>query len=426
MNFWNSLPLFRLILPFILGILLSDIFSSYILTITSACLFICALLFHFFVKSYASRWWFGVTISVMFFCLGGYATHHSLVANDKYYFENNLEERSVLLLELSQEPIEGLNSIRCVAKVLSVDGKRTVGKVLVYFEKDSSDLLEYGSQLLTTLKPQVVDENKNPYQFNYSTFLSLEHIHHQMYLRSDDYILVDKIGGSSFYHFLNKCRSSLSNILSENGLSAKQLSVCSALLLGDKSTMDYELRQTFVKACVMHVLAVSGLHVGILYLLLSRLLNVLNRSIVLKVFKTLVIISVLWLYAFITSLSPSVMRAATMFSFFAIGNFLGRTTNIYNTLAASAFLLLIIHPLMIYKIGFQLSYLAVLGIVSIYPKMYTLLLFKSKWLDSLWQLVCVSIAAQIATFSLAVYYFHQFPNYFLLANVLVLPLVQLS
>lgn len=151
----------------------------------------------------------------------------------------------------------------------------------------------------------------------------------------------------------------------------------------------------------------------------------MDRTRLLRILKLLILLICLWSYAFITALSPSVMRAATMFSCIAIAHILKRRTNIYNTLATSAFLLLIVEPNMIFEVGFQLSYLAVLGIVSIYPIIYSLLLFKSKWIDALWQLICVSVAAQIATFPLVIFYFHQFPNYFLLANVLVIPLIPL-
>jgi len=135
-----------------LGILFFDVFSSTGLILISTCLFVCAFLIHLFVKSYAGLWWYGVVVAILLFCLGGYATHYSITFNDKHYFEKYLVENSVLLLEQSHEPILGLNSKRCVAKVLSVDGKKTTGKVLLYFEKES-DSLEYGRRLITTLKP---------------------------------------------------------------------------------------------------------------------------------------------------------------------------------------------------------------------------------------------------------------------------------
>src|SRR5690606_31647741 len=125
----------------------------------------------------------------------------------------------------------------------------------------------------------------------------------------------------------------------------------------------------------------------------------------------------LWSFAFITGLSPSVMRAATMFSFIIVARAWGKQTNIYNTIAASAFFLLLINPYFLQSVGFQLSYLAVLGIVFLYPKFYPLVNFRSQFADGIWQLMCVSLSAQLAVFPLSTYYFNQFPLYFLLANI---------
>ncbi len=424
MNFWNSLPLFRLILPFILGIVFSNELYFKEVFALSICLFLGAALLHYFSKRYAFRWWFGVIMSCLMFCLGLWAVPHSLDKNKPNYFITYLNESSVLMLELDEVPKKGTHSTRAIAKVISVDGKKTTGRLMVYF-RDFTDSLNYGFRLLTTVQPQKITPAKNPKQFNYQSYLANHQIYHQIYVSNNESIVIDDGGGNDLFKLVNKSRLKLSEVLSNGDFNSQQLAVCSSLLLGDKSSMDHELQQSFVKAGVMHVLAVSGLHVGILFLVVSRLLYFMDTTKWLKLFKLLIVISVLWFYAFITSLSPSVMRATTMFSFFALGHFLGRSTNVFNTLAASAFLLLILNPLMIFKMGFQLSYLAVLGIVLIFPKIYSLLVFKSKLVDSIWQLICVSISAQAATFSLSIFYFHQFPNYFLLANVLVLPFIPL-
>ena len=172
----------------------------------------------------------------------------------------------------------------------------------------------------------------------------------------------------------------------------------------------------------MHVLAVSGLHVGIIYLLLNSLFLFFEKFKYGKYLKAVFLILSLWAYALLTGLSPSVLRAATMFSFIIIGSALKRQTNIYNTLAASAFVLLLYNPYILLQVGFQLSYAAVLGIVYLQPKLYKLIYTKHWLLDKIWAITTVSIAAQLATFPLDIYYFHQFPNYFLLSNLFVIPL----
>ena len=195
-----------------------------------------------------------------------------------------------------------------------------------------------------------------------------------------------------------------------------------AITLGVKDELDNELQTSFSAAGAMHVLAVSGLHVGIIYgiiLLLFRQLklNSWNR----RWLVAFISIVLLWCYAFITGLSPSVLRAVTMFSFVAIAKAKNTNSSIYNTLAASAFVLLCWNPYLIMSVGFQLSYLAVFGIVYLQPKFYNLFDIHNYWLDKVWAISCVSLAAQIATAPLSILYFHQFPSYFLFSNLFVIP-----
>ncbi|MDB0006799.1 ComEC family competence protein [Flavobacteriales bacterium] len=424
MHFWNSLPLFRLVIPFILGIIFSDSLYTQLTYLFIPLLLILLIITQSFVNSYGLRWLFGIVSSCLLFVFGLCIFQYSIDKNDESYFAHFLNDDSILLLECTEEPIEKENSFKVISKVISVDNTPTKGKLLIYLEK-SIDSLKYGDRVLISSRPNEITPPSNPYQFNYKKYLNVRNITHQVYVSSFDFNQVEGEWGNDFVKSINTFRNELANILSQSELNSNQLSVCTALLLVDKSEMSQELTQTFSESGVIHVLAVSGLHVGIIFLLINELLVFMNRTQLLKLLKVFIVLICLWSYAFITSLSPSVMRAATMFSFIAIANVMQRQTNIYNTLAASAFLLLIIEPSMIFEVGFQLSYLAVLGIVSIYPKIYLLLLFKSKWIDALWQLICVSIAAQIATFPLGIYYFHQFPNYFLLANVLVIPLIPL-
>ena len=177
----------------------------------------------------------------------------------------------------------------------------------------------------------------------------------------------------------------------------------------------------YAGAGATHVLAVSGLHVGIVYVILNTLLKFMDRKRSLRILKTILLVLLLFGYAGLTGLSASVFRAATMFSFVAIGKAIDRNTNIFNTLAASAFCLILYEPMIIMQVGFQLSYLAVIGIVVIQPRLFELTFFNNRWADWAWSITCVSIAAQIATFPLGLLYFHQFPNLFLISNLLVIP-----
>ena len=185
--------------------------------------------------------------------------------------------------------------------------------------------------------------------------------------------------------------------------------------------MGFEVKQAYATAGAMHVLAVSGLHVGIIFLILNTLLSIFDTSKKGRVVKAIILLIGLWSYALITGLSPSVLRAATMFSFVIMGTVLNRKSSIYNTLAASAFFLLLINPKLLFEVGFQLSYIAVIGIVYLQPLIYKRIYTRWWLLDKIWAITAVSIAAQIATLPLILYYFNQFPVYFMLSNLIVIP-----
>ena len=424
MQFWNSLPLFRLIFPLILGILLADYLFFKQLPIVNLSLL--ALLFIIQSKrmSYRYRWVFGVMAYLFVFGVGVWLKTNSLDKNQGNFFANHLFDDNVIVVELLEVPSKKPNSYKTVAEVLSVNEQPSCGKILLYLHKEL-DSLSYGSRLMIIKKPQDIKLPSNPYQFNYAEFLSHRNIRHQLYLTKEDVLLVDDVVGHVILKWVLSIRKQLLSKLNNSDLSEDGKAISSALLLGYKNDMNSSLKDSFSRSGVIHVLAVSGLHVGIIYMLLAALLSFMDKTIFLRCLKLFLVLLSLWFYALITNLSPSVMRAATLFSFVAFGATINRNSNIYNTLAASAFILLLINPNYIYELGFQLSYLAVLGIVSIYPKIYSILSFRFFLWDKIWQLIAVSIAAQLATFPLVVYYFHQFPNYFLLGNLLVLPLVPL-
>ncbi|MCI5058962.1 MAG: ComEC/Rec2 family competence protein, partial [Flavobacteriales bacterium] len=250
---------------------------------------------------------------------------------------------------------------------------------------------------------------------------------HQTYI-DGDYSVLKKHKGFNLFKYALELRKGFISTLSKNGLKGDELAIASALVLGFKEYLTEPLKRSYASAGAMHVLAVSGLHVGIIYLLLRSLLFFLKRLRYGKYLQALISLLVLWAYALLTGLSPSVIRAATMFSFFALGDVLNRKSNIYNVLAASAFLILLINPYMIMEVGFQLSYMAVLGIVYVQPRLYSLIKLDHisftplQWLlDKIWALTSVSIGAQLGTFPLSLLYFHQFPSYFVFSNLIVIP-----
>jgi competence protein ComEC len=296
------------------------------------------------------------------------------------------------------------------------------GNVLLYFStKAFSQPFSYGDVLIVKGAPVPVPAPANPEEFDYKRFLSFKNIYHQQFISDGQVKLIDHDAPSLIMESAYTLRSWAEQQLKKYIAGAREQGIICALVLGLTDGLDDELLAAYSATGAMHVLAVSGLHVGIIYWLLLLLLKPLNKTVYGMWIVALISIVVLWSYAFITGLSPSVLRAVTMFSFVALARPGGQHTNIYNTLAASAFALLLYNPFLIMSVGFQLSYLAVLGIVYIQPKLKGVFEPDTKVMQEIWKITSVSIAAQIATFSLGLLYFHQFPNYFIFSNLFVIP-----
>ena len=179
-------------------------------------------------------------------------------------------------------------------------------------------------------------------------------------------------------------------------LSKNEMAVLSALTLGYKDELEPELREDFSYAGVMHILAVSGLHIGVIYMMLQLIFSMAFRRAKSKILSTLFTLCALWLYAFMTGLPPSVIRATTMFSLVAIGTALNRKSQIYNTISVSAFIILPGNPNLLFDVGFQLSYTAVIGIVT-FNQNQLLIQGKNQKLKWLTDSMAVSLAAQVGT-----------------------------
>lgn len=304
----------------------------------------------------------------------------------------------------------------------SVTGSQPItGKLKLYLKPSyyQSTVPLPGDKVAFTAKLSSISPPRNPYEFDYQAYLARQHTHHQVYLYPKQYrILPD----SSFNlrRLAAQLRKEATNRLHTALKDTTYTALASSMLLGDRNLLDNQLKSNFAITGAMHVLAISGLHVGIVALLLVFVLDRLwpeKRSWV----KAIIIVVCLAGYAFITGLSPSVLRASVMFSFLLLGKAINRKANPYNSLAASAILLLMLDPTMIQQLGFWLSYSAVVGIFLIYPKLYGWLYFKNRLANWVWQLLAVSLAAQIATLPITIYSFHQLPTYSLLTNLIVVP-----
>ncbi len=322
------------------------------------------------------------------------------------------------------------NSVQTILEIHSVKDSNSWQnlntKAVVYIQKDSAaKILKYGDKIIFKGYLNEIKNSGNPKEFNYKDFMANKGIFYTSYAKKDEFCIIEHNRGNFLKGFALKTRAKLLDIYSDFKISGRKYGVLSALTLGYRDAVDNKTRQMFANTGAMHILAVSGLHVGIIFMILNSLLAFMNRKRILLVLKSLIIIASLWLFAFIAGLTPSVTRSALMFSLFVVGRMLMRSTSIYNIIFASAFILLLINPLEIYSVGFQLSYAAVLSIVFFQPYIYQMFVFEKFLPDKIWALLSVSIAAQMGTMPIGFYYFHQFPNYFFLTNVLVIPMASI-
>ncbi|MFT4031228.1 MAG: ComEC/Rec2 family competence protein [Siphonobacter sp.] len=319
------------------------------------------------------------------------------------------------------------NTFRMTAEVRQIRLKngwqRASGKILFFIDRDVPQKPHYGDVLLIKKNPEQVEPPYNPDEFNYQQYLRYQSIYFQQYLHPADFRIVGNQPPSILMAIAVQINERATSILAESLPSRNEYGVAAAMLLGVRDEIDSDLLRSYSAAGAIHTLSVSGMHVGILFLVLSWLLKPLGRKKGLFVFFVLVF---LWGYALLTGLSAPVLRSAIMLSIFVIGDTYRISRNTYNTLAFSAFLILLVSPFTLFQMGFQLSYLSVAGILVLYPKLLWCWEPENPVLTELWSMSCGAMAAQLFTFPLAIYYFHQFPTYFLIVNPFVLGLSSLG
>lgn len=306
-------------------------------------------------------------------------------------------------------------------KVIEVDQQKTRGFALLNIEKDSfQKALKVDELILVNSTFSEINPPLNPYQFDYQRYLKNQGILKQLFIGKSDFLSLG-FGSRTLKGWAEQFRVFVQFSLNRYHFHPDEKAVINALLLGERKEISKELLADYSNAGAIHILAVSGLHVGIILILLGKIFSFFTYFKNGKIIQTLLILVILWMFAFIAGLSASVVRAVTMFSFLAVGQQFGSKKIILYSLFSSLFILLIFKPLFLFDVGFQLSYLAVLGIITIQQKVYHFWKFKSKIIDFFWQLSSVSIAAQIGVLPLSLYYFHQFPGLFFVSNLVIIP-----
>jgi len=384
------------------------------------------LLFFLFARRMSQRYnqWLTVLAMIMLFMFGMLRLQSYRLDNsaDHLLSFQGIEAYEGVIID---EPVMKRRSVnvRLDVKRVFVEGtwQKASGRVNGYVSQEHATAMRYGDRLLIKGSPEKTQAPSNPGEFDFANYLGYNNIFHQQFIGSD-FAMLGREMPNWFVEKSIKWRSQCRDLLMAHISDDEVRSVMLAIVLGIKDELDPELQSAFSASGAMHVLAVSGLHVGIIYMIVLGAFKLIRLDgFRYRWWVAVASLLVLWMYAFVTGLSPSVLRAVTMFSFVALAKAMNRNSNIYNTLAASAFVLLWFNPYLLMSVGFQLSYLAVFGIVYLQPRFYRLLDFNHTLLDKIWAITCVSLAAQIATAPLSVLYFHQFPSYFLISNLFIIP-----
>lgn len=406
LNFFKS-PFAFLTPIFISGILLGGAYFSYY-GIAFFTVFTITLLLAIFKVGNKSVLIAGIAVS--FILLGA-----ELMSSFKSYGKSYASKNTSVIVEIEEAEVNDNPWKKTIGKITHVKtdkGLKPCSEKVLFFTQ--TQLME-GDVLFLKADFQSIENANNPGEFNAKQYWNNKNIHKMAFVGESDFKFVTHREISKFSLFFKNIRANLSNAL-ESNLNEEQEGIAKALLLGDKSTLSIDTKKSFSNAGAMHVLAVSGLHVGIIMYLLLFIISKFSRFIS-KRNAVIICVLLVWAYAGITGFSPSVMRASFMFSVLMIGQMWSRHTNSINTLFFSSFVLLLINPLLVYDIGFQLSYLAVLGILLMYERVSNLILIQNKWLRKIWEGTAVGISAQIFTVPVTLFQFHQFPNYFMISNV---------
>lgn len=428
---WKKAPFIRLLAGLISGILLQwyitiDLLLLKIIFFTSISCTACFFFIPFFNR-YRLTILNGIAIHLLFISIGGWLIWQEDIRRHKNWFDHNYTGKESIIATLQEPLSEKERSYKANARITALLRNDSLipatGTIIIYFKKDSTlPELKYGSQLIFNKKIREITNSGNPGGFDYKRYCLFQGITHQVFLQPNDFIVAQTKNTQWLQQFVIDCRNQMLQAIRKHIHGEKEQGLAEALLIGYKDDLDRSLVQSYTNTGVVHVIAISGLHLGLIYWLLLQLLRPLEKNKRWRWLRPILILLGLWLFTLMAGAQASILRSAVMFSCIVIGQSLKRKTPVFNTLALSAFLLLCINPFWLWDIGFQLSYSAILSIILFMKPVYNWFYCRNKWLDFFWKLNAVTIAAQLLTTPVSLYHFHQFPNYFLLTNFIAVPL----
>lgn len=425
--FFRKVPFIRILPCFIAGILIQYYFPHAVfLPAVVLLISLLLLMIHAFISVRIKFRFRRLTATLLYtclFCLGTLITRQKNVSYQKDWIGKYATEAKPILLRFSSQPIERDKTWKIEADILAYqdqqEWKKASGRILLYVDKRIKGL-EKDQQIITEKFLQPIAQMQNPGSFDYAAYCARQGIYHSLYLTEKDFYVVQQPKEAK--HILDRAQEYVRSIFHQYIRGQQEKAIAEALVIGYKYDLNDDLLQAYSNTGVVHVIAISGMHLGLIYGILLFFTKRLQRNAISRWIRALSILLLIWTFTLLTGAGPSVSRAAVIFSLILFGELLVRKNNTYNTLAASAFLLLLVNPFYLWDIGFQLSYLAVLGIVGISEPLYRSLYISFRPFRYLWQLMAVTISAQVFTMPIILYHFHQFPNLFLITNLFIVPL----
>jgi len=422
---FNEFPFLRYAIFFILGILIYPLVNQinpvWLLTFF-AIIFLLYLILTWYTHSlseFRNRLLISslaLTLWVLFGLLVSYSKdvlNHPLHLIHKQSVDGYI---GIVLQHDEPKPRSLRNRIKITHIAVQSQLEEAEGEVIIYHQGHMAP----GQVVAVKGSPQRVAPPNNPHEFDYAQFLSRQQIYHTHFVGKNMEV-IGEVNEMPINFFFVNLRHLIQQEMDRTISHPRARQIAQALLLGQKNNLDKEVSEAYSTAGAMHILAVSGLHVGIIYGFFFLFFRPYKLGAYKRMVYLTVVIFVIWTYAFLTGMSPSVMRSATMFTIVSLAQMRSSSPSIYNGLALSAVLLLLFDPNLIYAVGFQLSYAALTGILLFQPLLVNMWLPKNKIVNKGWEITTVGIAAQLATFPISAYYFHTFPTYFILSNLVAIP-----
>jgi competence protein ComEC len=425
---WNKYPLIRILIPLIAGILIAwycsipiPLWGLLLVAVAS----ILSLLVLKKYRTYQNRSIGGMLIFIIIVSLSICYTS-VYIKFQQPPTELYQENEQAISVTVREPPVEKKKSMKLVVEINQFVHNDSIkpcrAKAMLYLAKDDrSKAIVYGDKLICYTRLSEPSSPKNPHEFHYKNYLARKGIHLQGYVNAGAWETTGNKGGSFIFRIANQMRNKFLDIFVAANMESDELGVISSILLGCDDKLDPSLVQSYASSGASHLLCVSGMHVGIIYMLLYFLLQFLDKTKRQRTIRSIVLILAIWLYVCITGMFPSPMRAAIMFTFVAFADLIGRNTNAYSKLLASLLFLLMLNPLLIFQV--QFSYCAVFGIIWLQRPLNSLYAPRTIVDGRIWDIVTVSLAAQLLLLPLSLWSFHQFPNYFLLTNILIISFV---